>query len=131
MVLSLNTAACAHAVKTDAMNLDPIAAQIAHGGSVRVIVLLDVPFAPEGTLTAAAAAQQLQAIGAAQDAFVKDVLKGSTSTVLNRFAWMPALVLEIDAATLKRIRHAKHVKAVDVDRRVQPMAPAAVPGSPQ
>lgn len=131
LAVSLGAVACAQGVKADAMNLDPIAAQIARSGTARVIVLLELPFVPEGTLSATAAAQQRAAIAAAQDAFVKAVVKGSASKVLNRFAWTPSIALEIDASTLERIRHAKHVKAVEADRLVQPMAPAALPGSPQ
>ena len=100
-------------------------------GTARVIVLLDVPFAPEGTLSAAAAAQQRQAIAAAQAAFVSEVVKGSASKLINRLAWMPAVVLEIDAPTLERIKRSKRVKAIEPDQLMQPMAPAALPGAPQ
>jgi hypothetical protein len=131
LAVSLAAGACAQGVKAEAMNPDSIAAQIASSGSARVIVLLDLPFVPEGTLSPAAAAQQRQAIGTAQDAFIKEVLKGSASKVLNRFSWTPSLVLEIDAPTLDRIRRSKRVKAVEADQLMQPMAPAALPASPQ
>ena len=100
---------------------DPIAAQIARHGSARVIVLLDLPFVPEGTLNATDAARQRQAIATAQDAFVGEVVNGSASKVLNRFAWMPAVVLEIDAPTLDRIKRSRRVKAVEADQLMQPM----------
>lgn len=129
--VSLAAAAGAQGVQTDAMKLDSISAQIASSGTARVIVLLDVPFAPEGTLSAAAAAQQRQALAAAQDAFVDEVVKGSTSKLINRLAWMPAVVLEIDAPTLERIKRSKRVKAIEPDQLMQPMAPAALPGAPQ
>ena len=131
LAVSLSAAAGAQGVKATALNLDPIAAQIASSGTARVIVLLDLPFVPEGTLSTAAAAQQRQAIAAAQDAFINEVVRGSASKVLNRFAWAPSIALEIDAPTLKRIQRAKHVKAIEADRLVQPMAPGAMPGSPQ
>ena len=111
-----------------APNLDGIAAQIARSGKAQVTVHLSLPFVPEGTLSAAAAQQQRVAIGAAQDAFVQEVVQGTASRVLNRYAWMPALVLEIDAATLERIRRSKRVQAVEVDRLVQP---SVAPGAPQ
>ncbi len=131
LAVSACVVVCAQGVKAEALNLALIAAQIARSGTARVIVLLDLSFVPEGTLSAAAAAQQRAAISAAQDVFINEVVKGSASKVLNRFAWTPSIVLEIDAPTLGRIRRAKHVKAVEADRLVQPMAPAALPGSPQ
>lgn len=129
--LSLCTVACAQGVQTDPMQLNRISSQIASSGTARVIVLLDVPFAPEGTLSAEAAAQQRQALAAAQDAFVSEVVKGSASQVINRLAWMPAVVLEIDAPTWERIKRSMRVKAVELDQLMQPMAPAALPGAPQ
>lgn len=131
LAMSLGTVACAQGVKAGAMSPDPIAAQIASSGTARVIVQLDLPFVPEGTLSAAAAAQQRQAIAAAQEAFVNEVVKGSASKVLNRFAWAPSIVLEIDAPTLERIRRSKRVKAVEADQLMQPMAPSALPASPE
>ena len=131
LTVSLSAAAFAQGVKAGAMNVDSISAQIASSGTARVIVLLDLPFAPEGTLTTATAEQQRQAIAAAQEAFINEVVKGSASKVLNRFAWAPSIVLEVDAPTLERIKRSKQVKAIEADRLVQPMAPAALPGSPQ
>jgi hypothetical protein len=131
LAVSLGTGASAEGVKAEIITPDPIAAQVAHGGKARVIVLLNTPFVPEGTLSPAAAAQQRAAIAAAQDAFVAEVVKGSASQVLNRFSWTPSLVLEIDAPTLERIRRSKRVKAVEADQLMQPMAPAALPASPQ
>jgi len=128
---SLAAGACAQGVKTEAMIPDSISAQIKHNGTARVIVLLKLPFAPEGTLSPAAAAQQRAAIAAAQDAFINEVLKGSASKVLNRLSWTPSLVLEIDAPALELIRRSKRVKAVEADQLMQPMAPAALPASPQ
>ncbi len=131
LAVSLAAGACAQGVKAEAMNPDSIAEQIKHNGTARVIVLLNLPFAPEGTLSPAAAAQQRAAIVAAQDAFINEVLKGSASKVVNRLGWTPSLVLEIDAATLDRIRRSKRVKAVEADQLMQHMAPAALPASPQ
>ena len=133
LVWAVSTAAvaCAQGVKAEAMKLDSISAQVASSGTARVIVLLDMPFAPEGTLSAAAAAQQRKAIAAAQDAFVNEVVKGSASKVINRFAWTPSIVLEIDAPTLERIKRSKRVKAVEADQLMQPMAPSALPASPE
>jgi hypothetical protein len=131
LAVSLAAGACAQSVKAAAMNPDSIAEQIKHNGTARVIVLLKLPFAPEGTLSAAAAAQQRADIAAAQDAFINEVLKVSASKVLNRFSWTPSLVLEIDAPTLERIRRSKRVKAVEADQLMQHMAPAALPASPQ
>lgn len=111
--------------------LDAIAAQIARDGTARVTVLLDTPFEPEGTLGSAAAAKQRQAIRAAEDAFLDEVLKGPAGKVLNRFAWMPAVVLEIDASTLERIQRSRRVKAVEADPLMQPMAPTASPAPRQ
>lgn len=129
--VSTAAAAFAQGAKAEAMNLDSISAQVAGSGSARVIVLLDVPFAPEGTLSTAAAAQQRKTIAAAQDAFVNEVVKGSASKVINRFAWSPSIVLEIDAPTLERIKRSNRVKAVEVDQLMQPMAPSALPASPE
>ena len=131
LVVSMSASAGAQGTQAQAAAPDPIAAQIARHGTARVIVLLDLPFAPEGTLSAADAARQRQAIAAAQDAFVGEVLKGSTSQVLNRFAWMPAVVLEIDAATLERIQRSRRVKAVEADQLVQPLPIPALPAAPQ
>lgn len=113
------------------LNVDDIATQIARSGSARVTVHLNLPFAPEGSLSAAAAAQQRAAIGAAQEAFIKEVVSGPGSKVLNRMAWMPAVVLEIDAPALERIRRSKRVQAIEADRLLQPAAPGALPAAPQ
>lgn len=131
--LAVSMAASAGAQGTQAQGPapDPIAAQIARHGSARVIVLLDLPFVPEGTLSAADAARQRQAIAAAQDAFVGEVVNGSASKVLNRFAWMPAVVLDIDASTLERIQRSRRVKAVEADQLMQPMPTPALPAAPQ
>lgn len=129
--VSLGAAACAQGVHADTTTRDRIAAQIASSGTARVIVLLDLPFAPEGTLSAAAATQQRQALAAAQDAFVSEVVTGSASKVINRLAWMPAVVLEIDAPTFERIQRSRRVKAVEPDQLMQPMAPPARPAAPQ
>ena len=131
VAVSLGAGASAEGVKAEIITPDPIAAQIAHGGKARVIVLLNTPFVPEGTLSPAAAAQQRAAIAVAQDAFVAEVVKGSASQVLNRFSWTPSVVLEVDARTLERIRGSKRVKAVEADQLMQPMAPAALPAAPQ
>ena len=131
LAVSLGAGASAEGVKAEIITPDPIAAQIAHGGKARVIVLLNTPFVPEGTLSPAAAAQQRAAIAVAQDAFVAEVVKGSASQVLNRFSWTPSVVLEVDARTLERIRGSKRVKAVEADQLMQPMAPAALPAAPQ
>jgi hypothetical protein len=131
LAVSLGTGASAEGVKAEIITSDPIAAQVAHGGKARVIVLLNTPFVPEGTLSPAAAAQQRAAIAVAQDAFVAEVVKGSASQVLNRFSWSPSVVLEVDAPTLERIRGSKRVKAVEADQLMQPMAPAALPAAPQ
>lgn len=133
MALAVSMSASAGAQGTPAQGTapDPIAAQIARHGTARVIVLLDLPFAPEGTLSAADAERQRQAIAAAQDVFLGEVVKGSASQVLNRFAWMPAVVLEIDAPTFERIQRSRRVKAVEPDQLVQPLPAPALPAAPQ
>lgn len=111
-----------------------LAAQIARSGTARVTVHLDLPFSPEGDLNAVAVQQQQAAIRAAQDVFVKEVVSGTASLVINRYAWMPALVLDIDALALERIKRSKRVRAVELDRMMQPAAPAAptaLPTGPQ
>lgn len=131
LVVSIWVSAGAQGAPAQGSAPDPIAAQIARQGTARVTVLLDLPFAPEGSLSAADAARQRQAIAAAQDVFLGEVVKGSASQVLNRFAWMPAVVLEIDAPTLERIRRSRRVKAVEADQLVQPMPTPVLPAAPQ
>lgn len=131
MSMSMSASAGAQGTPAQSTAPDPIAAQIARHGTARVIVLLDLPFVPEGALSAADAERQRQAIAAAQDAFLGEVVKGSASQVINRFAWMPAVVLEIDAPTFERIQRSRRVKAVEADQRMQPMPTPALPAAPQ
>ena len=131
LAVSVAAGAGAQGAQAQTTTPDPIAAHIARHGTARVIVLLDLPFAPEGTLSATDAARQRQAIATAQDAFVGEVVTGSASKVLNRFAWMPAVVLEIDAPTLGRIQRSRRVKAVEADQLMQPLPSPAQPAAPQ
>lgn len=134
LAMVLVSCAWAQGAKLSVGNDEQLAAQMAHHGTARVTVHLDLPFSPEGDLSVAAVQQQRAAIRAAQDAFVKEVVSGTTSQVINRYAWMPALVLDIDASAFERIKHSKRVKAVELDRLVQPAAPAAPtvrPAGPQ
>lgn len=134
MTLVLAPCAWAQGTAMPAEMAAQLAAQIARSGTARVTVHLDLPFSPEGDLSVAAARQQQAAIRAAQDAFVKEVVSGTTSQVINRYAWMPALVLDIDALALERIKRSKRVRAVELDRMLQPAVPAvptARPAGPQ
>ena len=133
MALAMCTTASAQGVGAPAHDAQ-LAAQLARNGTARVTVHLNMPYTPEGALSEAAAQQQRSAIRAAQDAFVKEVVSGTNSQVINRQAWMPALVLDIDAPALARIQRSTRVRAVELDRMMQPAAPAAptvLPGGPQ
>jgi subtilisin len=89
------------------------------GASVRVIVELDVAFAPEGYLPSGQATAQRADIQARQAA-VLDVLAGSGTDVIHRYKYTPALALRVRAEGLRRLAAHPAVVRIVMDRMMGP-----------
>ena len=87
---------------------------------MRIIVGLNVPFIPEGDLpNADAVNRQRQAIGQAQDALLGR-LQGFAVSHVNKFATIPYLSMEVDAAGLAAIRADPDVTSIREDQLEAP-----------
>ena len=100
---------------------------VAQQGSVEVLVGLDMPFTPEGQLTASETSAQWQAIHEKQATFSTDLaqtLKNSgllsfsnTSTpppnfITHRFKTIPYVVMEVDKEILSALQESVHVDSI-------------------
>src|SRR5262245_2959866 len=85
-----------------------LADRAAANGRVRVLVQVNVPFAPEGRLSAPARADQRAAIARAQD-IVSATLDGAD---VRTFAAIPWLGAEVSAAQLQALRNNPNVLAI-------------------
>lgn len=95
-------------------------------GQVRVIVGLRASFQPEGLLTRAAAQTQRAAIARAQTSLLSR-LAGVRFGNVKRFALMPYLALEIDAAGLARLAELPDVVSLQEDQLRRPSLAESVP----
>ncbi len=90
-------------------------------GKIRVIVELDTSFAPEGTLSGAAAAvAQRQGIGAAQVGILADLV-GTSSAMTRQFRPILFIALEVDQAGLQALARSTRAVSVREDALSRPM----------
>ena len=110
--------------------LQKLASSAQKNGSVRVIVGVRAPFAPEGKLSATSAAQQRSEIASVQSAVLSQLpqatQKSSTVTV-RRFASIPYLALSVTAQQLKALEQMPEVTSIKKDRLVRPTLFSSVP----
>jgi subtilisin len=118
--------AAAASAAPDAAQVDALAARAAERGSLRAIVELAVPFAPEGLLPARTRLQQRREIGAAQ-AGVAAVLAGQHARVQRAFQTVPFLALELDAASLRALAASPWVASVHEEHVYRPLLDTTVP----
>ena len=95
-----------------ASTFDALAAKAAQTGSVRVIVTLNVPFAPEGFQTSLAAQAQREGIQRAQASLLAG-LDAPANVVAFRFT--PALGVTVSGADLARLRTLPEVLNIQED----------------
>ncbi len=96
-------------------------------GSVRIIVVLAVPWQPEGDLTDEAAAEtQRQVIADAQAAFLSRLSLLNVSEI-TRFQFIPSIAMVVDPTALEAIFADAGVQSVQEDGVASPSndAPAA------
>lgn len=99
---------------------DALARKAQQDGTVRIVVGLDVPFIPEGELADDAAInQQHQAIEQAQDALLGRLQRFAVSNV-TKFATIPFLSMNVDAAGLSALRADPGVKSIQADQTDAP-----------
>jgi hypothetical protein len=84
-------------------------------GTLRVIVLLNVPFKPEGELgSEEAVRQQHQVIADAQAALV-EALEGTDFRVIDQFETVPQMVLTVDEKALQTLMMSGLVSTISED----------------
>ncbi len=104
-----------------------IAAKAQAEGTVRIIVQLDVPTRPEGTLASPlAVSTQRQAITAGQAAVLAD-LTGTNHRVARQFATIPFLALEVGPDALAALEQSSTVVGVTEDGLAAPSLAESVP----
>lgn len=95
-------------------------------GHVRVLVVLDVPFHPVGTLSKGQALSQRRTIADGQDALLER-LAAEQVRVNQRYTYLPGLALTVDASALSALQRAPEVVTIEVDRRYKPSLDVSVP----
>jgi subtilisin family serine protease len=95
-------------------------------GSVRVIVGLDVAFAPESSLGLSAVQSQRASIARAQNAVLARVMRAKLSAV-RRFNYIPFMVLEVDEADLQALAASQEVTDIQIDAVAKPMLAKSTP----
>lgn len=98
-----------------AATFEALAARLAGGGTLPVIVGVRAPFEPEGDLPdSVAVADQRAGITRAQDAVAR-ALAGSNASHLRRFRYIPFLAVRVDAAALEALRRSPWVTSLAED----------------
>jgi subtilisin family serine protease len=95
-------------------------------GTTRVIVGLDVAFAPESLLGAADALAQRNSIATAQDAVMGRMVRIRPSSV-RRFSYIPFLALEVDEAALQALAASPEVNGIEIDALAEPTLAESTP----
>lgn len=95
---------------------DALAAKAARTGPVRVIVTLNVDWAPEGRQLSFAAERQRSEIRSQQKAVLRPLTAPEGVT---QFRYIPALSLTVDAADLARLRASRAVVSIQEDVPVE------------
>jgi len=88
-------------------------------GSVHVIVRLNIPFVPDGQLSATEATDQQAQISRMQDQLCK-ALSNYNVTGIKRFKYTPYIALEVDSAALKALMANSLVASIGEDVPVPP-----------
>jgi subtilisin family serine protease len=97
------------------------------GGTVRVIVTLNMPFKPEGALqTPASILAQRNGIAKAQEA-ISQSLDSPNSIVLWNFKHAPLMVIKVDAAGMTELASDPKVSWIEEDRPSPPTLSQSVP----
>ncbi|HSH59846.1 MAG TPA: S8 family serine peptidase, partial [Acidimicrobiales bacterium] len=107
-------------------DFDSVATRAEREGTVRVIVGLNVGFRPEGKLAPEQAAEQRQNISRARGR-VLERLRGSEHRVVRSFETVPAVALELSAASLNRLRGASEVASITEDELAAPSLAESAP----
>jgi subtilisin family serine protease len=95
-------------------------------GSVRVIVTLNIPFQPEGQLTALGRNVQRTAIRRVQNA-LSARLSASNAQVLKEFSRVPFMVVRVDASDLATLANDASVSLFQEDVAVPPVLVETIP----
>jgi hypothetical protein len=96
-----------------------LAAEVQRSGSIRVLVGLNVTFAPEGGLSAAQASAQQASIQQAQAAVLTDL--AGTSFSVNATYWaVPYMALTVDANALSLLAKSPLVSVINQDKLNKP-----------
>lgn len=96
-------------------------------GTVRVIVGLRTSYQPEGRLHDPQAIQtQRSAIGQAQNDLLNQMANRNVKAI-KKFAFIPHMVVEVDAATLAALSSTSSVTSIEEDRRRRPSLMESVP----
>jgi subtilisin family serine protease len=103
-----------------------VAVRAAAGESVRVLVELDVPFAPEGRLPATQRGWQRSAIASAQAGLAAS-LAGRPHRVVRGFRTLPGAALEVGAAALDDLARSPLVLRVTADDLHAPLLDLSIP----
>ena len=108
-------------------SIDPLMALAESAGSVRVIIGLDLPFQPEGSLAQSEAIrEQRSAIERAQ-AELLQALSAYEVKSITRYNYIPYIALEVDAAALAYLRVSSGVTSIVEDKVLSPALMDSVP----
>ncbi len=122
VVVSLMAGVPAHAADLTA----GLTAEVARQGTVKVLVELDVPHVPEGRLTRRDRALQRSRIARRQSDGLAE-MPGSAARLRRRFASVPWIALEVDAAGLEALRRSRWARRVEPDRLYAPTVAQTIP----
>ena len=95
-------------------------------GTVRIIVGLNVPVAPEATLGATETLVQRASIASAQASVISRVTRTYPSAT-RTFRYIPYLALEVDEADLLAIAALPDVRSIEIDELAAPTLAQSVP----
>lgn len=112
--------------RSDARDWDRIARRIPQGGTAPVMVGLDVPTRPEGTLKDAEVKVQRAAIATATKS-VLAALKPTRFTVRNTYRTLPFMSVEVSRPALEVLRRSPHVLSVGRVRSYETFTAQSVP----
>ena len=88
---------------------------VANGGSMQVIVELELPVKPESGMSPGQVTSQRQAIAAVQQE-VRGALSSAGSPPDKAFATIPAMAMQVNAASLQALQNSPRVKSIYEDR---------------
>jgi subtilisin len=103
-----------------------VTAQATAHGSVRVLVGLNVAFAPESSLGVSGVQSQRASITRAQNAVLGRVMRAK-STSIRRFNYIPFMALEVDEADLQALAASQDVTDIQIDAVAPPLLATSTP----